>query len=185
MSKIRKIEILPYFLVFLAVLIRVLAHIDILPLPANFAPVTALALFGGVYLGKKYAILIPLAVEIIADYFIGFYNLGVMLTVWGTFVLVGLIGLLIRRRKNVSSIIYVTLGSSVLFFLTTNFAVWAAGNWYPKTWEGLTQCFVMALPFFRNTLLGDLFFVALFFGIYELVVYLYKRKMEVRELVKN
>ena len=182
MKKIKNLEILPYLLIFFAVLIRVLSHERILPLPANFAPVAALALFGGVYLGKRYAIIIPLAAEVIADFFIGFYSLPVMLTVWGSFVLVGLIGLLIRRRKNLTTIIFGTLSSSVLFFVTTNFAVWLAGDWYPKTLAGLGQCFTLALPFFRNTILGDASFVFLFFGIYELVVYLYRRGQIVSEL---
>ncbi|MFA5070732.1 MAG: DUF6580 family putative transport protein [Patescibacteria group bacterium] len=178
MKKIKNWEILPYILVIFAVLIRVLSHERILPLPANFAPVAALALFGGVYLGKKYAILIPLAAEVIADIFIGFYEWPVMLTVWGSFILAGLIGLFIRKRKGLTTVFSGTLASSFLFFLTTNFAVWAAGAWYPKTLAGLGQCFAMAVPFFRNSVLGDLFFVGLFFGIYELVVYLNKQPVE-------
>lgn len=184
MKKTKSLEVLPYLLVFFAVLIRVLSHERLLPLPANFAPVSALALFGGVYLGKKYALLIPLVAEVMADFFIGFYDLGVMLTVWGSFVLVGLIGLAIRKKKSLANIIGGTLGASVLFFITTNFAVWLAGIWYPKTLAGLIQCFTLAVPFFRNTLLGDIFFVALFFGIYELVVYLYQKRVKAEELAK-
>ncbi|MFH1366397.1 MAG: DUF6580 family putative transport protein [Patescibacteria group bacterium] len=178
MKKIKSGEILPYVLVVLAVLIRILSHERILPLPANFAPVAALALFGGLYLGKKYAIIIPLAAEVMADFFIGFYQLPVMLAVWGSFILVGLIGLFIRKKKSITTIISGTLASSLLFFLTTNFAVWAAGSWYPKTLAGLVQCFTLAIPFFRNTILGDLFFVSVFFGIYELVVYLNKQPVK-------
>jgi len=185
MKKTKSLEILPYLLVFFAVLIRVLSHERLLPLPANFAPVAALALFGGVYLGRKYALLIPFAAEVIADFFIGFYDLGVMLTVWGTFVFVGLIGLAIRKKKSLATIISGTLAASVLFFVTTNFAVWLAGAWYPRTLAGLGQCFTLAIPFFRNTLLGDISFVALFFGIYELVVYLYQRRVTAEELAKT
>lgn len=178
MKKINIREVLPYILVAFAVILRVLSHERILPLPANFAPLAALALFGGLYLGKKYAIIIPLAAEVMADFFIGFYQLPVMLAVWGSFILAGLIGLFVRKRKSVATIIYGTLASSFLFFLITNFAVWAAGSWYPKTLAGLFQCFTLAIPFFRNTILGDLFFVSLFFGIYELVVYLNKEPLK-------
>jgi hypothetical protein len=178
MKKINIREVLPYILVAFAVLLRVLSHERILPLPANFAPVAALALFGGLYLGKKYAIIIPLAAEVMADFFIGFYQWPVMLAVWGSFILVGLIGLFIRKRKSVVTVISGTLASSLLFFLITNFAVWAAGTWYPKTLAGLGQCFTLAIPFFRNTILGDLFFVSVFFGIYELVVYLNKEPVK-------
>ncbi len=182
MKKNKVIEILPYLLVVLAVTVRILSYYRILPLPVNFAPITAIALFGGIYLGRKYVILIPLAAMAISDYFIGFYQLGVLLAVWGSFVAVGLIGFYIRKRKNVANVIYATLGSSILFFVVTNFAVWAAAQWYPKTLAGLTQCYFMAIPFFRNTLLGDIFFVAVFFGTYELVKYLVKRPVVQKEI---
>jgi len=175
-----------YFLVIVAVVIRVLSHERILPLPANFAPVAALALFGGVFLGKKYAIIVPLAAEILSDFIIGFYDLGVMLSVWLSFAAVGLIGLLLRKHKNITNIIYASLGASVLFFVATNFAVWAQGAWYDKTWQGLVLCFTMALPFFRNTILGDIFFIAVFFGIYEFVLYLNKvREGTSKKLAKS
>ncbi|MDZ7798625.1 MAG: DUF6580 family putative transport protein [Patescibacteria group bacterium] len=180
--KKKTIEILPYFLVILAVGLRILAFYKIINLPPNFAPIGAVALFSGVYLSRKYAILIPLAVLAISDYFIGFYNIGVLLTVWGSFALIGLFGLYLRKRKNIATIITGTLASSILFFLTTNFAVWAASGWYAKTWSGLGQSYFMALPFFRNTLLGDLFFVFVLFGSYELVLYLVRNKAYKRKL---
>jgi len=175
-------EILPYFLVILAVGLRILAFYKVVNLPPNFAPIGAVALFGGVYLSRKYAILIPLAVLAISDYFIGFYDLGVLLTVWGSFTLIGLVGLYLRKRKNIATIIAGTLGSSILFFLATNFAFWASGGWYAKTWAGLGQCYFMALPFFRNTVLGDLFFFFFLFGAYESVLYLVKNKRYKRKL---
>jgi hypothetical protein len=59
-----------------------------------------------------------------------------------------------------------TLCGSVSFFLITNFGVWAAGAMYPRTGAGLAACFVAALPFFRETLLGDLAYSAILFGSY-------------------
>jgi hypothetical protein len=56
------------------------------------------------------------------------------------------------------------LASSIIFFVLTNFGVWAFGSWYPKTWEGLVACYVAAIPFFHNTLLGDAFYVSVLFG---------------------
>jgi len=172
-------KLFPYFLVLVAVVLRLLPH------PANFAPVSALALFGGVYLSKKTAILIPLAALGISDYFLGYYSFGVMLSVWGSFVLVGLIGLLVRKRKSIPMIVTGTLSGSVLFFLITNFAVWFFGNWYEKTFSGLIQCFTLALPFFRNSLFGDVFYVGVFFGTYELVLYLNREKEKSLIKVKN
>jgi asparagine N-glycosylation enzyme membrane subunit Stt3 len=108
-----------------------------------------------------------------------------MLSVWGSFILVGLIGLFIRKRKSITKIIVGTLSGSVLFFLITNFAVWFFGNWYEKTFSGLGQCFYLALPFFRSSLLGDIFYVGVFFGTYELVLYLNREKEKGLIKVKN
>jgi hypothetical protein len=57
-----------------------------------------------------------------------------------------------------------SLAASVLFFVVTNFAVWAMGSMYPKSAGGLLACYVAAIPFFGNTLLGDAFFTAVLFG---------------------
>ena len=145
----------------------------------NFAPITAMALFGGVYLGKKYALIVPLMAMLVSDLFIGFYDIKLMTGVYISFLLVGLIGLFIKKYKNIGTIIGGTILSSVLFFLITNFAVWAFYDWYPHTLSGLTQCFTMAIPFFRGTLMGDLFYVAILFGAYELVRSLVGRKKRV------
>ncbi|MFA4818191.1 MAG: DUF6580 family putative transport protein, partial [Parcubacteria group bacterium] len=66
--------------------------------------------------------------------------------------------------------------SSITFFLVTNFAVWAFFDWYPHTWAGLITNFTLALPFFRNTLLGDVFYTGVLFGAYELALYLAARR---------
>lgn len=150
-------------LIIIAVLLRVLPH------PANFAPVGAVALFAGVYLKKSYAIWLPLAIMIISDLFIGLHS--VVAFTWGSFVLIGLIGLWIRERKTVPNVVFGTLTGSFLFFFITNFGVWGFAPLYAKTWSGLMQCYVMAIPFFRNTLLSDLFFVGVLFGAYEVSTY--------------
>jgi uncharacterized membrane protein len=131
----------------------------------NFTPIAATALFGGVYLNKKYAFFVPILAMFISDIFLGFHS--TMPYVYGSFILTGLIGLWLKNHKNTQNIIGATLLSSVLFFLITNFGVWA-GGWYPKTLSGLMQSYVMAIPFFRNTILGDLCYTGVFFGAYEL-----------------
>jgi hypothetical protein len=55
-----------------------------------------------------------------------------------------------------------TLVGSSVFFVVTNAACWAL--WYPRTLTGLAVCYVAAIPFFRNTLLGDGLFTAVLFG---------------------
>ena len=61
------------------------------------------------------------------------------------------------------------LSSSLLFFATTNFAVWAFSGMYPKDVAGLVQCFVLALPFLHNSIAGDVFWATVLFGGWYLV----------------
>jgi hypothetical protein len=153
----------------------------LLPHPANFAPISAIAMFGGTYLNKKYALLIPLGALFLSDLYIGFYNIKLMLSVYGSFLIVGLMGLWLKKHKKFRNVLAVSVASSVIFFLITNFAVWAFSSWYAKSWTGLMQCYTMALPFFRNTLFGDLFYVGVFFGSYELVINWASKKILARQ----
>ena len=57
-----------------------------------------------------------------------------------------------------------SLAGSLLFFVVTNFAVWATGRLYPLTGSGLAVCYAAAIPFFRNSLLGDIAFTTILFG---------------------
>ncbi|MBI4547881.1 MAG: hypothetical protein HY707_07875 [Ignavibacteriae bacterium] len=148
-------------LIALAVLSRLIPH------PPNFAPITALALFSGVYLDKKYTFIVPLVAMLISDYFLGFYT-G-MAWVYASFIAIGFIGLWLRNHRGIGQTIGATLVGSILFFVVTNFGVWVSSKVaYPHTVDGLIACYVAAIPFFRNTLLGDFFYVAALFGAYEL-----------------
>jgi len=138
-----------------------------LPHPANFAPVGAIAIFSGIYLPKKWAIVLPLAAMFFSDLFLGFYAWPVMLSVYASFAVMGLIGLAVRKHKKLSTILGGTILGSVIFFLTTNGAVWAFSNWYEPSLAGLINCYVVAIPFFRNSLLGDLFYTGVLVGAYE------------------
>jgi hypothetical protein len=141
----------------------------LLPHEANFAPIAAIALFGGVYLSRKYALFLPLAALVISDIALGFDSWHSRLTVYGSFILIGLIGLLIRKRKTVATVIAGSLGGSLVFYLVTNLVFLYEPTMYPHTLAGQISSYYNALPFFRNTLLGDLFYVGLFFGAYESV----------------
>jgi len=83
---------------------------------------------------------------------------------YGSFALIVCLGFWLRGRRKVVPIAGAALAGSVLFFVLTNLGVWALGSWYPKTWEGLVACYVAAIPFFHNTLLGDAFYSTVFFG---------------------
>ena len=158
----------PSLVIGLAVIARLLPH------PPNFAPIAAMALFGGAYLNKRYALLLPLFALFLGDIFIGFYSPVVMFSVYGSFLLVGILGIWLKKRKNVQNVFLAVLGSSLLFFLVTNFAVWATGL-YAQNPSGLLQSYVAGLPFLKNTLAGDLFYTISFFGGYELVLRIVKK----------
>lgn len=144
-----------------AVLLRLAPH------PANVAPIAAMALFGGAYLDKKYAIIVPLAALFISDLFLGFH--ASMLMVYTSFLLTGVLGLWLKNHRSVRNVFAASIVSSCIFYVLTNFNYWYATPLYPKTLEGLATSYINAIPFFRNTVIGDLLYTGLFFGTFELV----------------
>jgi len=167
--------LLPIVFILMAVFIRIIPYVPALhqiPHLANFTPVAAIALFSGFYLNRKYSLFVALGAMLISDLIIGFYNPVVMASVYGSFILIGTLGIWLKKHHTIGNLVITTLFGSIIFFLITNFAVWAfPGSFvmYPKTWQGLIDCYIMGLPFFRNTALGDLFYVGALFGAYELV----------------
>jgi hypothetical protein len=146
-----------------ACMILVAAASRLIPHPPNLASVTAMALFGGAYLSKRrLAFLVPMAALLLSDLVLGFYSR--MWVVYGSFALVVCIGLLLRRRRTPVAIASAALASSILFFVVTNFGVWVFGSLYPKTMEGLLACYVAAIPFFQNTIMGDALYTTVLFG---------------------
>lgn len=160
-----------YILVITLIILGILSRF--LPHPANFTPIAAIALFAGAKLNKKIAPFIALAIIVISDLFIGLHD--VIVFTWGSFFLISLIGIYIRNKKGVTPIVRGALLSSIIFFIVTNFGVWIIGKWYEPNLNGLIRCYTLALPFFRNTLIGDLFYTGVFFGVYEFVLYFSKR----------
>lgn len=150
-----------FFFVLTAITFAVLMRL--VPHPANVAPVAALALFSGAYLDRRLTLLIPLAAMMVSDAIIGFH--GLIPFTWGSFLLVGAVGWWVRRRIGFTRIVLGSLFGSVLFYAITNWAVWAFTPLYTKNLSGLLQSYILALPFFRNTLLGDLAYVGIFFGL--------------------
>lgn len=181
MQNITKIgKLLEFVLAVLFLIIGV--SFRILPHPPNFSPIIAIALFGGVYFFRRTAVFLPIAVLLISDIFLGFYDIKLMAVVYLSFILCVLLGKLIKKHKNLYTVLGSSLLGSLIFFTLTNFSVWAFYNWYPKTLSGLVECYAMGLPFFKNSLLGDLFFVAIFFGAYELVELLIRKKFAIKDI---
>lgn len=165
------------FLIIIAAVMRVLRHLGFIDLPPNVAPVAALALFGGVYLPKRYAVILPLGAMLVSDIAIGFYTPAVMVSVYASFIACSLIGFLVRKRQNIGTVVGATLFGSIVFYLTTNGAVWLFGAWYPRTIAGLADAYLAGIPFFRNTVLGDLGFVGVMFGAYEVARYIARQRV--------
>lgn len=155
--------IIAFALILLGVLARFMPH------PPNFAPIAAIALFAGVFLPRRWAIALPLAAMIVSDIFIGMH--GTIAWTWGSFVIIALISSsVLKKHYSLNSVLLSSIGASIFFYLVTNFGVWAEGLLYPPTLEGLISSYVNAIPFFRNTIVGDMFYVVAIFGAYELAI---------------
>lgn len=148
------------------------------PHPANFAPVAAVALFSGVYLGKRASLIAPIVIMVLSDIFLGMHNL--VLFTWGSMALVGVIGWWVREKKHPGRMLAGALAGSALFFFITNGAVWAIGDGasYAHNLIGLTEAYVAGLPFLRNTLAGDLFYAAVFFSAAEVALAWERRRVQ-------
>ena len=139
------------------------AFMRLIPHWPNFTPIAAIALFGGSYLEKKHlAFIIPLAAMFISDLILGLHQW--MLVVYASFAVVVFIGMLLKGRVKVGSVMLASVVSSLVFFIITNFATWIGSPFYPQTATGLIECYIAGLPFLNNGIMGDLFFSTVFFG---------------------
>ena len=162
-------NILPLiFVVIAAVLTRVLPH------PPNFAPITGIALFSGSFLTGISAFVLPLGIMLLSDLIIGFHS--TMIYVYGSFLIIVLLGRLLKKNNSFVRLTTISSTSSTLFFLITNFGVWLSENIYPKTLQGLEQSYIMGLPFFKNTLIGDFFYTFVLFYGFQFIILLVTNK---------
>ena len=140
----------------------ILALSRILPHPPNFTPIIASAIMAPLLIRDRwFGIAIPIFAMLVADIVIGFhpYQTVIYLTLI-------VIGLVTPMQRNIKWIATMAILGPVWFFLTTNFAVWLAWDYYPKTVEGLILCYTMAIPFFQNTLIST----CLFTGVLTLMI---------------
>jgi hypothetical protein len=160
-------------LLMIAVISRVIPHIP------NFTPVESIALFSGVYIAsRKLSFLLPVIGIYLADLILNntiyrsFYpEDSVFIWISGymlwTFIAMGgiiVLGQILKTRLKPLNIIGYSLMGSLLFFIVSNFGVWLGSVVYPKTIAGLIECYTMALPFFRNSLLSNVIFTVVLFG---------------------
>ncbi len=148
-----------------AVIYRVLPH------PFNFTPVIAIALFSGAkFMSRSQAILIPLIAMLISDFYLGLHT--TMIFTYAALTLIVLSGIALKKinLKQFSLVksfflnSIATVFATGVFFIVSNFGVWATTTLYSKTAIGLLECYVAAVPFLENSLTGNLFFSSLFFG---------------------
>ena len=157
----------------IVLIILIGAFSRIIPHPPNFTAIGAMSILGGLYFGKKYlAFIIPFMAMLISDIILG-YKMSVV--VYFSFLIIVPMGIILRKKLSFSSLFKRSLTASVIFFLGTNFFVWifsspADGIYYcPPNLTGFIKCYTQAIPFFFNTLLGDLFFCFTLFGLYEIL----------------
>jgi hypothetical protein len=140
------------------------AALRLVPHPPNFSPIAAMALFAGAYMPRNLlAFVAPFGALILSDVALGGFYPG-MNFVYLSFALTVLIGWAVASRKTPLTIGAAAVAGSILFFILTNFGMWLFSGIYPVTQAGLIACYVAAIPFFQNTLAGDLFYTALLFG---------------------
>src|SRR3984893_16508312 len=152
----------------LIIMVIAAAATRLLPHPPNMTSVTALALFGGAYFSdRRLAFLVPLTALLLSDLILGLYRH--MEIPYLSFALIVCIGFGLQQRWTAPRIVGAALLSALVFFTVTNFGVWAFDSLYPKTAPGLLACYVAAIPFFRNTILGDLLYTAMLFGGFRLL----------------
>jgi hypothetical protein len=161
----------------LALMIVLAALSRLLPHPPNFSPVEAMALFGGAYFAKRWiGVVIPLIAMLSSDIVLGLINGGLylqhftslsFLLVYGCIAVSALMGFGLREKVNTLRVFGYSLAGSVLFYVVTNFGVWLTATSMPGSEAciaGIVPCYVSAIPFFKWTVLGTLFYSVLMFG---------------------
>ncbi len=121
-----------------------------IPHPPNFTPVIALSMYGAIFFGLSSIPFIILAFAV-SDMFIGFHSL--LIWTWGSLLLIGLTS---KYYKSFLSRILGCFLSALIFYVITNFGVWLFSSFYEKSFQGLVECYTLAIPFFGNTILGTM-----------------------------
>ena len=166
----------------LSIIILLAAFTRIMPHPPNFSPMAAIGLFGAAHFEKKWqAFFIPLIGIWISDLVINNYVYSISSSnfVWFysgfywqyiSYILIIFAGLFIFNRGiSLTKMFGGMISSSGIFFLVSNFGVWAGGTMYPKNFGGLITCYAAGVPFIHNTIISDVLFTTVLFGTYYLL----------------
>ncbi len=144
-----------------------------IPHPPNFTPVIALSMYGSIFFGLSAIPFIILAFAV-SDLFLGFHSL--LIFTWGSLLLIGLTS---KYYKSVLSRILGCFISALIFYIITNFGVWLFSSFYEKSFQGLIECYTLAIPFFGNTLLGTIIL-----GLVVETILLIKKNNLVKQFIK-
>ena len=163
-------------IIFLAAFSRIIPHYP------NFTPLCAIALFGAKYFKNFHlAIIIPLFSLWISDFIINNFILGSYFDgiiffypgyfwQYGSFILISLFGRFSLKKISLFKLFGVSISSSLIFFLITNFGVWVSTTFYSKTFMGLYFCYTAGIPFYIGTLFSSIFYSFFLFGLYEYLI---------------
>ena len=147
------------------ILVGVLTRI--IPHPPNFTAIGAIALFGGAcFIDKRLSFLVPVSIMLISDLILGYH---IMLSVYISFIIIVFLGFRLARKRTSMKIINTAIIASIIFFIITNFSVFLTSTLYSKNIIGLIECYTLAIPFFMNTLVANIFYSLLMFYAFSLV----------------
>lgn len=149
-------------LIIVGILGRLLPHLW------NMTPMAGIAILAGAKFGWKWGVIVPILGMTIGDFIIGFYSLPVLLSVYISLGLAGVLGNGVSKYKGVTKILGASLLSTMVFFFFTNAMVWAYGTMYPHNILGLFLSYFAGLPFLQNQIIGDLFFTSMLFTTWEM-----------------
>ena len=138
-------------------LVLVLSFSRTIPHPWNFSPILAAGIFSGFYF-RQFILssLIVVLSMFIGDLYLGFHD--TMIFTYISLIVAVSLGLFIKNLK-FTSILFSGILSSISFYIITNFGAWLTLPMYEKTFSGLVQSYVLAIPFFYNTLISTLLYL--------------------------
>ena len=189
-SKLDRLNFSPARRVLLAFVLIVLGILGrtVFQIGENIEFVTSASLLAASFLGLRWAVIVPLVIMAVSDFIIG--NTLIFLFTWSAYLLTGLLGFFFLTKKSgiINHVLKATgtgVISSIIFYLWTNFGVWALDSFgmYPDDLSGLIQSYIMGIPFFKANLYGNLIFVPLSFFIFHLCLYLQSEKSSLKKIL--
>ncbi len=185
LKKINPRTALLILFIMLTGLLRVMSAGKLLSPIANFTPIGAMALFGGTYFtGKWKSYLFPLLTLFLSDmlmmqFFYTAHSNGLLYHGWywtyGAFAIMVLIGQSVKK-VSFTNVVSAALAAALTHWIVTDFGVWlgggsdiSTGKALTRDWHGFVQCYVQAIPFLKNMLLGNIIYSGILYGGFEIL----------------